>query len=75
MSEKVTDEVIEKAGQIADILNGTPISDALKILATHYLFIFLQRAQNSDVATVEKEMRDYFDILNESFHEIIRAQR
>jgi len=69
------DELAEKAGQIAEVLNGTKLNDALKILATHYLFIFLQQAQNSDVATVEKEMRDYFDVLNESFHEIIKAQR
>ena len=69
------EEVYEKAGQIADILDGTQFTDALKILATHYLFIFLQMAQGDDITTVEKEMRDYFDVLNESFHEIIKAQR
>ena len=70
-----TDEVLEKTAQIADILNGTTLYDALKILATHYLFIFLQMAQNKELATVEKEMRDYFDIINESFHEIISLKK
>jgi len=65
------DEMTEKAGQIAAILDGTKLNDVLKILATHILFTFLQLAQTDDLATVEKEMRDYFDIINESFHEIM----
>jgi len=75
MSEKMTDEMVEKANKIADVLHGTKLHDVLKILALHYLSTFLQMAEDCDPIIVEEEMRDYFNTINESFHEIIRAQR
>jgi len=66
----VTDETLKKVMQIADILKGTAIRDVLTILSSQFVFTLLQIwAYNNDLA--EKEMRNYFNYINETFHEMI----
>jgi len=69
------DELFQRAAKIADALNGAKINDVLKILAAHILFTFLQIWAQNNEATTEQEMRDYFNIIAESFHEIITEHK
>ncbi len=68
-----SDATLEKIVQIGHILNGTNIRDALNILSTQFVFTLLQiYTQNSDLA--ELEMRNYFNYIDETFHEMIIEQ-
>jgi len=72
----VTDEMLKKVVQIADILKDTTLRDALNILSTQFVFTLLQICKythNSDLA--EREMGNYFNYINETFHEMITEQK
>lgn len=68
-----SDEMLDKVVQIADILKGTTIRDSLNILSTQFVFTLLQIwVHSSDLA--EREMRNYFHFIDETFHEMIIEQ-